>query len=111
MTQDVVGAYAATKGGILAWTRSLAIDLAEYDILVNAVAPGAIHTPFNIIDGVDISQDEGFIQKFLRERKIPLGRMGEPDEIANVIGFLSGDRCTYITGATLVADGGLTIKL
>ncbi len=111
MTQSMVGAYAATKGGILAWTRSLAIDLAEYEILVNAVAPGAIHTPFNVIDGVDISQDEEFIQRYLKERNIPLGRMGEPAEIANVIGFLSGDRCAYITGATLVADGGLSIKV
>ena len=111
MTQPDVGAYAATKGGILAWTRSLAIDLAEYDILVNAVAPGAIRTPFNIIDGVDISKDENFIQRYIKERKIPLGRMGKAEEIAKVIGFLSGEQCTYITGATLVADGGLSISL
>ena len=107
--EPIVGAYAASKGAINAWSRSLAVDLAEHDILVNVVAPGCTDTEMSVIDGVDETKSDYFQQWYVRERKIPLARPGTPAEIANAILFLSGDQCTYITGQTLVVDGGLTI--
>ncbi|CAN5793357.1 3-oxoacyl-[acyl-carrier-protein] reductase [soil metagenome] len=107
--ESTVGAYAATKGAINAWSRSLAVDLAEYGILVNAVAPGCIHTGMSIVQGVDETKTEDFQEWYVRRRKIPLARSGRPEEIADVIFFLSGDQCTYITGQVLVVDGGLTV--
>lgn len=104
-----VGAYAATKGGINAWSRCLAVDLAEHNILVNVVAPGCIHTEMSFVNGVDETQSEYFQEWYVRQRKIPLARPGSADEVANAILFLSGDQCTYITGQVLVVDGGLTI--
>jgi NAD(P)-dependent dehydrogenase (short-subunit alcohol dehydrogenase family) len=108
-TEAVVGPYAATKGGISAWSRSLAVDLAEYGILVNVVAPGFIRTEMSVIDGVDETESELFREWYAGRRKIPLARAGEPEEIAAAIAFLCGDQCTYITGQTLVVDGGLTV--
>jgi NAD(P)-dependent dehydrogenase (short-subunit alcohol dehydrogenase family) len=107
--EGVVGAYAASKGAICAWSRALAVDLAEYNILVNVVAPGCIHTPMSVINGVDETTTEQFQQWYVRQRKIPLARAGQPEEVANAIYFLSGDQCSYITGHTLVVDGGLTV--
>jgi len=108
-SEPTVGAYAASKGGITAWTRTLAVDLSEYGIIVNAVAPGCIHTPMSIIDGVDEVESDYFQEWYVKKRKIPLARAGEPEEVAKAILFLSGEDCTYVTGHTLVVDGGLTI--
>ncbi len=104
-----VGAYAASKGAINAWTRCLAVDLAEHGILANVVAPGCIKTEMSIINGADETTTESFRQWYVEQRKIPLARPGQSHEIANAILFLSGDQCTYMTGQTLVVDGGLTI--
>lgn len=106
--ESVVGAYAASKGAINAWSRALAVDLAEHNILVNVVAPGCTRTEMSVIDGVDETESELFQQWYVRQRKIPLARPGEPEEVAHAILFLSGDQCTYITGQILVVDGGLT---
>lgn len=108
-SEAIVGAYAASKGAINAWSRALAVDLAEHGILVNVVAPGCTHTEMSIIDGVDETESEDFQKWYVEERKIPLARAGTAEEIANAILFLSGDQCSYITGQTLVVDGGLTI--
>jgi NAD(P)-dependent dehydrogenase (short-subunit alcohol dehydrogenase family) len=107
--EAAVGAYAASKGAINAWSRSLAVDLAEHGILVNVVAPGCIHTEMSVIDGVDETTTGVFQEWYVKRRRIPLARPGHADEVANAIAFLSGDQCTYITGHTLVVDGGLTI--
>jgi 3-oxoacyl-[acyl-carrier protein] reductase len=107
--EATVGAYAATKGGIAAWTRALAVDLAEYGILVKAVATVFIRTPMSIINGVDETESESFRKWYVEQRKIPLARAGRPEEVANAILFLAGDQCTYITGQVLVVDGGLTV--
>lgn len=107
--EPVVGAYAASKGAINAWSRSLAVDLAEYGILVNVVAPGCIRTEMSVINGVDETTTPMFQEWYVKQRKIPLGRPGASDEVAAAIEFLCGDSCTYITGQTLVVDGGLTI--
>ena len=108
-SEPSVGAYAASKGGIAAWSRALAVDLAEYGILVNVVAPGCIHTAMSIINGTDETATEYFQEWYVKQRKIPLARVGQPEEVAKAILFLSGNDCSYITGQTLVVDGGLTI--
>jgi NAD(P)-dependent dehydrogenase (short-subunit alcohol dehydrogenase family) len=108
-SEPSVGAYAASKGGIAAWSRALAVDLAEYGILVNVVAPGCIHTGMSVINGVDETATEYFQEWYVKQRKIPLARVGQPEEVAKAILFLSSDDCSYITGQTLVVDGGLTI--
>ncbi len=108
-TPDVeVTAYAASKGTLDAWTRALAVDLAPSGILVNAIAPGCIHTSMCVIDGKDMTQSDDFQEWYVRRRKIPLGRPGKADEIAGAAVFLAGDDCTYVTGHTLVVDGGLS---
>lgn len=107
-TEGRVGAYAAAKGGIISFTKSLAVELAPHGILANAIAPGCIHTPMSIIDGVDETQTELFKEWYVKRRKIPLARPGEPWEVARVAVFLASEDCSYITGQTIVVDGGLT---
>ena len=94
-------AYGASKAGLLGLTRSLAIQLAP-KIRVNAVAPGTIET--DIIAGYTEEQRRA------RERAIPLGRIGRPEEVASAILFLLSDEASYITGATLDVNGGLYIR-
>lgn len=107
--QGEVGAYTATKGAIISFTKSLAVELAPYGVLANAIAPGCIHTPLSIVKGVDETRTESFQEWYVKNRKIPLARPGEPEEIARVAVFLASDDCSYITGQTVVVDGGLTI--
>jgi len=107
-TEGRVGAYAAAKGGIISFTKSLAVELAPRGILANAIAPGCIHTPMSIIDGVDETQTELFKEWYIKRRKIPLARPGEPSEVARVAVFLASEDSSYVTGHTLVVDGGLT---
>lgn len=106
--ESAVGAYAATKGAINAWSRALAVDLAPHGILVNVVAPGCIHTKMSVVHGVDETTTDLFQEWYVRHRKIPLARAGQAEEVANAVYFLSGEECSYITGHTLVVDGGLT---
>jgi 3-oxoacyl-[acyl-carrier protein] reductase len=88
-------AYAVAKGGLLALTRSLAIDLAPYGVLVNAVAPGLVY-----VEGDSVQPE--------RDRASPnlLGRMGRPEEVAEVIAFLASEACTYVIGEVIRCDGG-----
>jgi NAD(P)-dependent dehydrogenase (short-subunit alcohol dehydrogenase family) len=108
-TEGRLGAYAASKGALHAFTRSLAVDLAPHGILANAIAPGCIHTPLSIVDGVDETTTDAFRAWYVGARKIPLARAGEPHEVARAAVFLASDDCSYLTGHTLVVDGGLTI--
>ncbi len=103
-----VGAYCAAKGGIISLTKSMAVELAPYNILVNAIAPGTIHTPMSIMDGVDEVTTDVFLNYYVGLRKIPLGRAGEPEEVAGTAVFLASDYCRYMTGEVLVVDGGLS---
>lgn len=93
--------YSASKGGVIAMTKSLAKELAPRGILVNAVAPGAIETDMIAKDTPD--------ERKARERQIPMGRVGQPPEIAGVVSFLLGPDASYITGHVLHVNGGLYV--
>jgi NAD(P)-dependent dehydrogenase (short-subunit alcohol dehydrogenase family) len=98
-----LSAYIAAKGGIVALTKTIALELAERGITVNAVAPGAIDTPLNLR-----AWDEDVRQAY--SRRIGLGRIGTPEEVADVVTFLAGPASRYITGQEIVVDGGLSIN-
>jgi len=93
--------YCASKGGLKMLMRTMALELAPLGIRVNNVAPGAIRTPINS----DLLNDPSKLQPLLAQ--IPAGRMGEPSDVAGVVAFLASDDACYVTGATLVVDGGL----
>ena len=95
-------AYTASKGAVAALTRSLAIDWAEHGVRVNAVAPGFTVTPMT----ASFFENETFVQA--ATRRIPLGRLLEPDEIAGAIVFLASPLASAITGVVLPVDGGWT---
>lgn len=92
--------YCASKGGIVALTEAMALELAPFNIRVNAISPGAIDTPM----ASSVKNDPAILQGTLM--KIPLRRMGKPEEIASAVKFLASDDSSYVTGATLIVDGG-----
>ena len=98
-----LGAYSTAKGGILAMTKTLALEAAEHGVTVNAVAPGAIDTPLNI---------KAYTPEVRAtyNQRIPLGRIGSEEEIADVVVFLASEASRYMTGHELVVDGGLVIN-
>ena len=95
--------YCASKGGINAYVRALALELAPMKINVNAVAPGAIETP-----GATLVMTPKM--KKQTTAMIPLASFGKPEDIANAVVFLASDRADYITGQTIVVDGGWTLR-
>jgi len=94
--------YCASKGGVLGFTRAAALELAQYGIRVNAIAPGAVETP-----GTKVVGEEALKQV---EQTIPQKRIGQPEDVANLVIFLASDDSSYITGQQIVADGGFTIQ-
>lgn len=92
--------YAASKAGIIGFTKSLAKELGKQRITVNAVAPGFIET--------QMTKDLPFIRKKIIMAMIPLGRAGTAQDIANLVGFLASDKANYITGEVICVDGGLS---
>ncbi len=94
--------YSATKGGMNAFTKALAKEVSLYGIRVNAVAPGLIRT--TITDDMDEKRKQEIL------KTIPLGRMGEAEEVANCVKFLLSPSAAYVTGQIIAVDGGLTMR-
>lgn len=93
--------YCAAKGGLRMFMRTIAVELAPHGITVNNVAPGAVDTPMD----APLKADPQKLKKLLAE--IPLGRMGTPQEVAEVCAFLASDLASYTTGSTYFVDGGM----
>ncbi|MBE3102729.1 MAG: glucose 1-dehydrogenase [Bacilli bacterium] len=100
--QAVTASYTAAKGGVVNMTRSLAVEYAPKGIRVNAVCPGYIKTP--LLDQLDSAMMQHLVSLH------PLGRLGEPQEVANAVVFLASDEASFITGANLFVDGGYTAQ-
>jgi NAD(P)-dependent dehydrogenase (short-subunit alcohol dehydrogenase family) len=101
-------AYAAAKGGINALTQQAAIDLAPHRIRVNAVAPGTIMTPLNERVFATVADPQALIERWNNAH--PLGRFGQPEEVADLVVFLASDRASFITGDIVRVDGGLVVR-
>lgn len=107
-----LAAYDASKGGVAMFNKSFALEVAPYGILVNAIAPGAIATEgvTEALSGEGPASER--MKKTVEEFKklIPVGRMGDPDDIATVALFLASPASSYMTGAMIVVDGGRLLK-
>lgn len=91
--------YAASKAGVVGFTKSIAKEFASRGLTVNAVAPGFIES-----DMTDVLSDD---VKEMYSKAIPLGKMGKPEDVANVVKFLCSDMSKYITGQVIQVDGGM----
>jgi 3-oxoacyl-[acyl-carrier protein] reductase len=94
--------YAASKAGMIGFTKSVAREVAGRGITANAVAPGYVETELT-----------GVLPENVKEQilgQVPVGRFGEPEEIAEVVAFLAGDRAAYVTGQTIAVDGGMVMQ-
>lgn len=104
-----LAAYCASKGGLVMLTKAMALDCAPHKIRVNAVCPGHTRTPMGEAFVSAQKDPKAFIAEFINRRH-PLGRMAEPEEIARVILFLASEDASFITGAIVTADGGYSAQ-
>jgi glucose 1-dehydrogenase len=106
-TMPMIGTaeYCASKGGLMMLTKTLGLEAAKFQVNVNSIAPGAIVTPMN----KEIKHDEK--KRHKEEQAIPLGRVGQPQDIARVAVALAGSEAAYMTGTTVFVDGGLLLNV
>ncbi len=104
-TQKRVAAYAASKGAVIALTRSMALDYARHRIRVNCICPGSVDTPLLRRNAAAEGDPEVVLAQWGSVH--PIGRIAQPDEIANLVVFLLSDEASFITGASYLIDGGL----
>ena len=111
-SQKQVAAYTASKGAINALTRAMALDHAEEQIRVNAVCPGSINTPM-LRHSADLFKGEQTVAETLAAwgQMHPIGRLGTPGDVAELIAFLASDRAAFITGGEFKVDGGLMAQI
>ncbi|MDD4989864.1 MAG: 3-oxoacyl-ACP reductase FabG [Candidatus Pacebacteria bacterium] len=95
-----IAPYCASKGGIVAMSEAMALEMAPFGIRVNVIAPGMIDTPMAAID----QQDQKSLESILS--RVPLKRPGKSEEVANAVAFLASDESSYMTGSVVVVDGG-----
>lgn len=111
-SQTAVAAYTASKGGVNALVRAMALDHAAENIRINVVCPASVDTPMLAVSA-DLFKGAGTRETTLEAwgRAHPIGRIGQPHEIAEAVAFLASDRASFITGADLKVDGGLMAKI
>lgn len=102
-TATTVTSYVATKGAVVSMTRTMALEGAPHNIRVNCISPGAFATPMLLENWGDVPADEHPLVP-----RIPLNRIGRPEELAEVALFLAGDASSYMTGSEVLVDGGLS---
>ena len=102
--------YGTAKGGLINMTKVLAVELAEKNILVNSVAPGFINTSMSVMKDGKLEWDtDWFKDVYLKYGKLPMGRYGHPDDVAGAVYFFCSDDSKYVTGQTLLVDGGVSV--
>ena len=101
--------YSMAKAAINQYCRAMAVELADRNILINAIAPGFVDTAMSIVDGVSELESEWFKTNYVDSHHLPLRRAANAGEIAGVALFLAGKDASYITGQVITVDGGLTI--
>ncbi|MEZ5226414.1 MAG: SDR family oxidoreductase [Acidimicrobiales bacterium] len=105
VARPTIPAYVASKGGLEAMTKALAVELGPHGITVNAIGPGYVATEFN----TPLVADPTFNQMVCT--RTPVGRWGEPDEIGSAAVYLASDEASYVNGQKLIVDGGMTVAL
>jgi NAD(P)-dependent dehydrogenase (short-subunit alcohol dehydrogenase family) len=112
--EPTIAAYCASKAGVIAVVKTLAVELAPHRITVNAVAPGQIDTDMNARDVVATAEAEGRspdeVRAELIRTRVPLGRMGAPHEVAALFAFLASDDAAFVTGETVRIDGAELLR-
>lgn len=111
--QQNVAAYVATKGAIHALTRAMALDHADQGVRVNSISPGSVRTPIlslaaRTYGGEGVSEEQAFARFGAAH---PIGRIGEPEEVADLVAYLASDKAGFITGSDFRIDGGLTAAI
>lgn len=107
--EETALSYDVAKGGLEQATRTLAVELSRFGVLVNAVAPGFVSTRMSVVDGRDELESDWFKEVYLEHGKLPIRRHAMPFEIAEHVAWLASERNTYVTGQVLTVDGGLTV--